>query len=225
MHAEALEQLKQNLGNQLVSVEQLRPPEGVPTGVEIIDDFLLWKGLPKGELSLFVGKPGTGATSLWLQAAHQVHQQKKWTAWINSDWELLPSSLTNRKINLSRLLVVKKPKESRQFFWILQELITSNLFETIGCHLTEARLQNHQLQKLKRLAQVHKVALVFISSAVGSALHWAKNSLFSLVIQCQSDFFTVKRALHRPTPFNISGGSIYAHLMPQLATASRFFLR
>ena len=49
-----------------VSAENLQPPAGVPTGVNTLDDFLLWKGVPKGDLTLFQGSPGTGATSLWV---------------------------------------------------------------------------------------------------------------------------------------------------------------
>lgn len=216
-----LPELKNKLSNELVSLCQLKPPAGVPTGIDVIDDFLLWRGLPKGDLTLLSGKPGAGATSLWIQTAAKVQLEKKWVAWINSDWELMPSALSEKKIKLEKLLVVSKPKDNSQLFWILQEMISSTLFELIGLHVQEGSLKIHQLQKLKKLARTHQVALVIISHAKT----WALNPIFSLVIDCQGDFFTVKRAAHRPTPFTIPGGLVHADLMSQLATNPRGLLR
>jgi recombination protein RecA len=216
-----VDELRDKLSQDLVGLHQLRPPAGLSTGIDVIDDFLLWRGFPQGDLTLLSGQPGTGATSLWLQTAVKVQEQKKWVAWINSDWELLPASLARKKINLQKLLVVRKPAEDSQLFWILQEMITSSLFEMIGCHLHETGLKNHQLQKLKKLARSHQVALVFITQST----QWMNSALFSLVIDCQGDFFTIKRAAHRPTPFTIPGGLIHADLMSQLTTDTRSLLR
>lgn len=217
----SLPELKRKLSNELVSLHQLKPPAGVPTGIDVIDEFLLWRGLPKGDLTLLSGKPGAGATSLWIQTAAKTQAEKKWVAWINSDWELMPSALREKKINLEKLLVVSKPKDNSQLFWILQEMISSTLFELIGMHVQEGGLKIHQLQKLKKLARTHQVALVIISHAKT----WAQNSVFSLVIDCQGDFFTIKRASHRPTPFTIPGGLVHADLMSQLTANTRAELR
>lgn len=43
-----------------VSAENLQPPAGLPTNVDTLDQFLLWKGIPQGDLSLLQGTPGTG---------------------------------------------------------------------------------------------------------------------------------------------------------------------
>jgi hypothetical protein len=217
----SLEELKDRLSPQLVPLHQLRPPAGIETGISVIDDFLLWRGFPKGDLTLLSGEPGTGATSLWLQTAARVQAQKKWVAWINSDWELLPSALVHKQMNLQKLLVVRKPADNAQLFWILQEMISSSLFEMIGCHLPEGSLKNHQLHKLKKLARTHQVALVFVSYSARSF----SSSMFSLIIDCQGDFYTIKRAAHRPTPFTIPGGLVHADLMSQLTTDSRSLLR
>jgi hypothetical protein len=217
----SLEELKEKLSPQLVPLHQLKPPAGLETGVDVIDDFLLWRGFPKGDLTLLSGAPGTGATSLWLQAAAKVQAQKKWVAWINSDWELLPSSLVHKHLNLQKLLVVRKPGDDSQLFWILQEMISSSLFEMVGCHLPEGSLKTHQLHKLKKLARTHQVALVFVSYASRTF----SAGLFSLIIDCQGDFYTIKRAAHRPTPFTIPGGLVHADLMSQLTADSRTFLR
>lgn len=217
-----LSQLKEELKDiSFVSAEQLQPPPGLPTGVNVVDDFLLWRGVPQGDLSLFQGLPGTGATSLWVKLVQQVHQQNKWAAWINGDAQLFPAHLQAYQINLKKLLVVKEPAEKEQLFWLLQELITSSLFEVIGCNLKELSLKNHQLQKLKRLCRLHKVALVFINQKVSRFI----NPLFSLMIHFQRDFVTIQRALHRPTPFNISGGTIHAHFMHQFKNSTRKLLR
>lgn len=204
--------LRKEMGSLLCAVDHLEPPAGLATGVDVFDQFLLWRGLPKGELSLLLGRPGTGATSLWLKTAQKIHAQNKWVAWVNSDWDLLPHSPLSQGLRLDRLLVVKKPKEPRQLFWILQELITSTLFEMVGCHLPEALLKNHQLQKLKKLARQHQVSLVLISHAKA----WSLNPLFALVIECSREFFTVRRALHRPTPFTVNAGQVNTDLLGHL---------
>lgn len=203
-----------------VSSHDLKPPPGLPTGVRVLDDFLLWQGVPKGDLSLFQGLPGTGASSLWIRLAQQVHSQNKWAAWINGGSQIFPAHLAHHQLNLKKLLVVKEPKESEQLFWLLQELISSTLFEVIGCNLKELVLKNHQLQKLKRLCRMHKVALVFIHQKVSRFI----NPLFSLMIYFQRDFVTIQRALHRPTPFNISGSMIHANFVHQFKNATRKLL-
>jgi recombination protein RecA len=220
--SQVLENLRSKLSESvpLRNLDNLRRPEGIATGIRVFDDFFLWKGLPKGELSLLHGRPGTGSTSLWLSAASQVHKSNKWAAWVNSSWELMPSPHLQKKLLLNRLLVVKKPSDMQKLFWILQEMITSSLFEMVGCHLPNNLLKNHQLQKLKKLARVHAVALVFVSHVKNILI----NPLFSLVIDCHRDFFTVQRALHRPTPFTISGSMIYADLMPELEQTHGGFL-
>ena len=200
--------------------EQLTPPAGLPTGVDVLDRFLLWKGLPLGELSLFHGLPGTGASSVWLRCVQNVHQQKKWAAWINSDAQLLPSHLNQHQIDLKKLLVVQEPSAKEKLFWILQELISSSLFEVIGCQLSEMALKNHQLQKLKRLCRAFQVSLVFITRKALPTI----NPLFALAIQFKRDFIRVERALHRPTPFSFSGELIHAHALPQFPKPSRKLL-
>lgn len=203
-----------------VTAEQLQPPPGLATGVRVVDDFLLWRGIPQGDLSLFQGLPGTGATSLWVRLVQQVHSQNKWAAWINGDSQIFPAHLSSQKVNLKKLLVVKEPREKEQLFWLLQELITSSLFEVIGCNLKEVSLKNHQLQKLKRLCRLHKVALIFVNQKVSKFV----NPLFSLIIHFQRDFITIQRALHRPTPFNIAGSMVHANFMHQFKDAARKLL-
>ncbi|HEX7676351.1 MAG TPA: recA protein [Bdellovibrio sp.] len=203
-----------------VSAENLQPPAGVPTGVSTLDNFLLWRGVPKGELSLFQGSPGTGATSLWVGMTQQAHSQNKWVAWVNGGAQLLPAHLVSRQVNLSKLLVVKEPREAEQLFWILQELITSSLFEVIGCELKEMFFKNHQLQKLKKLCRMHKVALIFVCHKASRFV----NPLFSLIIQFQRDFITIQRALHRPTPFSVAGSTINANFISQFKNAARKLL-
>ncbi len=217
-----IEELKERMGHSLLSLDQLRPPEGVATGIGVFDDFFLWRGLPKGDLTLLHGKPGTGATSLWLQTAAQIHKcqenGKKWVAWVNSESELMPGPLLQRKIDLRRLLVVKQPAQASQLFWTLQEMISSGIFEMIGCHWTQAFLKNHQIQKLKKLARIHQVALVLISHLKQVVV----NPLFALIIECHREFYTVRRALHRPTPFTIAGSMIHADLSFEIQHQPQF---
>lgn len=203
-----------------ISAEHLQPPAGLSTGVNVVDDFLLWRGVPQGDLSLFQGLPGTGATSLWIKTVQNVHAQGKWAAWINGDSQIFPAHLSHHKVNLKKLLVVKEPQENEQLFWLLQELISSSLFEVIGCNLKELFLKNHQLQKLKRLCRLHKVALIFINQKPIRFI----NPLFSLMIFFQRDFITIQRALHRPTPFNIAGSMIHANFMHQFKNTARKLL-
>lgn len=217
----SLEHLKQSMSSVLVAPEQVQSHEGVSTGLSLIDDFLLWKGLPKGDLSLIKGPSGSGATSLCIKALQSLHSQNKWAAWINSDFELLPAHLSQRGVNLAKLLVVKKPENAQKLFWALQELISSQIFDVVGCHLQEFFLRNHQIQKLKKMARAHKVALIFVCTQNRIKI----NPLFSLIIDCSRDFFAIQRALHRPTPYFIQGSQIYADLMPQLSKTARTLLR
>ncbi|MGE0633412.1 MAG: DnaB-like helicase C-terminal domain-containing protein [Pseudobdellovibrionaceae bacterium] len=223
-----LEELKQQMGTLLKEPNALTPPEGLATGHAPLDQFLLWKGLPKGELSCLMGRPGTGATTLWIQTAQKTIEQKKWVAWINSASQLMPANLLVQKVDLNRILVVQKPQTHQQLYWITQELISSNLFETIGCHLNETpqKFPHHYLKKLKNLARLHKVALVFICNYTGSSqLSNLRSSLFSLILHFQKNEIQVRRALHRPTPTPIQWRLQNADFMYQLTDGQTPFMR
>lgn len=204
-----------------VPAESLQPPTGLATGIAVIDNFLLWRGIPQGDICLFQGLPGTGATSVWIRLVRKIHGENKWAAWINGDTQLFPGHLVHHKLNLKKLLVVKEPKDSEHLFWLLQELITSSLFEVVGCNLKDLILKNHQLQKIKRLCRQHKVALIFLSKKDARI----NNPLFSLIIQFHRDFVTIQRALHRPTPFKIAGSMIHANFMHHFKDTTRQFIR
>lgn len=213
-----LSELKAKLQNHLVTQDDMRPPEGLPTGVSSFDDSVLWRGLPKGEITLISSEPGLGGSTLWLQAAEKLHKNGQWAAWVNSDWQLYPSADLRSRLRLDRLLVVKNPKDAAKLFWILQEMISSTLFDLIGCHLPRFAFKTHQLMKLKNLARLHKVALVFVT--VGRPrLH----TLFALVLECGERGLLVLRALHRPTPFRLEGVS-HANSLPAISGTTRHLL-
>ncbi len=213
-------QISELAGITFIKAENLQPRLGLKTGIEKIDSFLLWQGIPLGELSLFQGLPGSGSTSLWTQCLSQVHKNNKWAAWINNDCNLFPAHLQHLQIDLGKLLVAKTPASDNQLFWLLQELISSELFEIIGCTLNSLSLKKHQLQKLKRLCKTYKVSLVFINQKPLPYI----DPLFALCIDFLKDSLTIQRALHRPTPFHIKGNIVHASLMPQLKDPSRTLL-
>lgn len=214
---EDLEKLKAELGNQLVcDPAQLRRPEGIPTGLKELDQFLLWSGFPKGALSVLTGKPGLGATSLWLGAAAQATKQGRWAVWVDecrgkaSDREaqLFPLHLWQRELDLSRLVTIEAPEEkeakpgiypAKKLLWLLQELMASTLFDLIGCDLGLVRLRDTQVRQLEKQARTFNTALVFIASRERV---W-NPALYSLVVNFKADEIQVERALHRPTPFSI----------------------
>lgn len=205
----ALELLKNSLGTSLVSVENLRPQDGVSTGIKELDQFLLWNGLPKGDLSLFKGAVGSGSTSLWVQSVKQLHLAGKWAAWIGSSASLCPHHLSQRGVKLNQLLVVEPDSNPEAGFWMAQELITSSLFDSIAIQFHDSFPKNHQLQKLKSLARTHKVSVVLIAHEEKKKIRF-NSELFPLVIDFNGHNLNVQRALHRPTPFLIQKKSLPA---------------
>lgn len=213
-----LTELKEKLQNHLVTEDQVRPPEGLATGLASFDEALLWKGLPKGEITLISSAPGLGGSTLWLQAAEVLHRGGKWAAWVNSEWQLHPSPELRSRLRWDRLLVVKNPRDAGRLFWILQEMISSCLFDLIGCHLPHFLFKTHQLMKLKNLARLHKVALVFVTTG-RPRLH----PLFALVLECGERGLLVLRALHRPAPFQLEG-VLDASPVPAISRTTRALL-
>lgn len=213
----SLEKLKLELGPQLRSFEQVAPPPGVPTGWPSLDRFLLWHGFPKNAVSLMMSESG-GASSLWMRSAALVTQAGQWAAWVNErETQLTPWSLRHRKVDLSKLLWVSSPKDTKQLLWALQELMSLCMFELIGCDLGEEQLKDHQILKLKKLALRYGCALVFISHAKRVNL----SSFYSLILQFQNRHVLVNRALHRPTPHTLERRDLYADTLPLLATGRR----
>ena len=174
----------------------------------LLMNFLLWSGIPKGHLSLFCGSLGTGATSLWIETAGRVIKDGLWAGWINGDVPLAPQSLYHKQMDLSRFVSIEKPPSSAKLFWVLQEMMSSSLFEFIGCDLGSMQLREHQLRKLQTQAREANVALVFTSQLApprGSAA-----SILSLIVHFDKKQISVERALHRPTPHSISRSITYA---------------
>ena len=232
--AAALEQLKDLLGDQLCSPEEVKAPEGVPTGFVELDRYLLWHGLPKGALSLFSGALGTGATSLWIEAAARTVQAGKWVAWVNNDVPLSPLPLHQKGVNLGHFISIQlddgfdsagsdsragsDQRNGKSLFFILQELLSSSLFELVGCDLGHRQIKEHQLRKLQTQARDANVALVLLSQSSGSfsarksraIYRGSAAQVFSLIVQFEKKQITVERALHRQTPHRFPRSVSYA---------------
>lgn len=203
-------QLEAEMPDAFVAQEKVRAPLGWPTGITQIDDYLIWNGIPKGALSLFTGKLGQGATSAWIEAATNVISQGKWAAWISSDAQLFPIPLKQRNVDLSKLLVVEAPQDSEKVLWLLQELMSSTIFDIIGCDLGEVNLREHQLQKLKNQARAVQTSVVLFSQNARAQKYKNRSSLYSLVLNFKKSEILIERALHRPTPQSISRRLSYA---------------
>lgn len=203
----------------MLRVEQVTPPQGLATEWGQLDRYLLWHGFPKAAVSLLSGDGG-GATSLWIRSAALVTRRGQWAAWINdADSALTPWVLRQRRVNLARLLYVEAPRDGKQLLWVMQELMSLCLFETIGCVVGDTRLRDHQILKLKKLAMRYHTAVVLISPARVTAPEGGP--FYSLVMQFGRDHVTVNRALHRPTPFLLERRDLYADTLPLLTAGRR----
>ena len=211
--------LRRELGAQLVRAEQVKPPPGLSTGWPKLDQYLLWHGFPKGEVSLLVSEAG-GATTLWEQSAAKVTAQQQWVAWVNGpSSQLTPWSLRHRQVDLSKLLCVSPPTDTKQLLWVLQELMSLCLFELIGCDLGSLWLKEHQVLKLKKLAARYQTGLVLLTSS--PAAYVQKSSFYALILQFHNHQVIVSRAQHRPTPYTLDRRDLYADTLPQLAAGRR----
>ena len=212
-----IEDLKRELGPSLLTSEQIAPPPGLSTGWPNLDSFLLWRGFPKGAVSLMVSDAG-GATSLWVRSAAQVTRQGQWVAWVNDpESRLTPWALLHRRVDLARVLCVTGSADQRQLMWALQELMSLCLFEMIGCDLGEHAFSEPQLLKLKRLATRYQTALVLTTHAPRARV----SASCALVLRFGRDDVRVERALHRPTPFRLERRDLYADTLPTLSAGRR----
>jgi recombination protein RecA len=210
-----LSELKKTLGEgSLVTPEKVSSFPGCTTGFTSLDQFLLWKGFPKGALSLLTGEVGLGATRLWTQAAAQLTAEKRWAAWINgAESELNAAAL--KKMKFDRLFWISAPVDLNQKLWALQEVCSLSLFDLIGCDLEGHTLRSGQILKLKKIALRYQVALVLFSRVQRS------HPFFSLVMEFRKNNIAVVRALHRPTPHLIERRELYADTLPQLAAGRK----
>lgn len=237
-----LERLKLALASHLRDAGDLKRPEGIETGMAELDRFLFWHGIPKGALTLFNGALGTGATSLWIDAAAKTLAAGKWVVWINRDVPLSPLPLQHKGMNLGHFVSVEAPEDTEKLFWLLQELMSAQLFDLIGCDLSELNLRNeralvasdrggragatikeHQLRKLQAQARESNSALVFLSQQdtrarlpsrrVNSRLRGSIASLFSLIVNFERKRIVIERALHRQTPQTFTRSVTYARFI------------
>lgn len=213
----SLAELKSELGNKLVTPDRVAPPSGLSTGWPKLDRSLLWHGFPKSALSLMICEAG-GATTLWERSAALITQQSQWVAWINGpETDLTPWSLRHRGVDLSKMLSISAPGDTKQTMWALQELMSLCLFEMIGCDLGRGGFREHQILKLKKLAMRYQTAIVMFSSSP----QVLKSSFYSLILHFQNDQVIVNRALQRQTPYTLERRDLYADTLPQLTAGRR----
>lgn len=214
---------------QMFSAEQIEARQrenGIPLQIPLLDQYLPWGGLPRNDMSLLVGEPGLGATSLLLKAAESAQKfEGGWVGWLSlpqAGTQLLPQQAALHGIDLQRLLLVSDFIEIPLFTRFLQEMMSSGLFALIYCPWPEKGLKPHQLIKLKRLCRVYQVSLVWgypkevVLSRRSSYLHEAQRSLFALVIEFEQNFLRVQKVSHRPGPWVCQRSLLYASLVPEL---------
>ncbi|MEO0336894.1 MAG: hypothetical protein AAF202_10890, partial [Pseudomonadota bacterium] len=217
-----LELLKAELGNSLKQPHQIKTPQGVPTGYRELDQFLIWNGLPKGEVSLFVSQPGFGATTLLSQMCSQVTLRNQWAAWIDHpDYNLCPWVLKRQGCHLGKLLMVSAPQSEKQLIWAISELCSLSLFDIVVCNISHMTIKRHHLIKIKQLAKRYQVAVVFKDEKPQRFLM----SFYAVAIQFKQQFLEIQRAQHRPTPMKMERRAIYENFMPQLTEAREAFRR
>ncbi len=108
-----IQQIKRELAAKMpgafCNAENLKRPQGFPTGSAQLDSFLEGGGLPQGSLTLLSGALGMGATSLWIESAAFALKEKKWVAWVSRDVPLMPVSLQQKGMNLGHFVAVESP--------------------------------------------------------------------------------------------------------------------
>jgi replicative DNA helicase len=217
-----IESLRQELGASLKRPDQIKSPAGVPTGHKEFDDFLIWNGLPKGEISLFASQPGFGATTLLSYMCSQVTLRNQWAAWVDHpDYSLCPWALMRQNCKFDRLLMVSAPQSEKQLMWAMSELCSLSLFEVIVCDISQLTIKRHHLIKIKQLAKRYQVAMVFKDEKPQRFLQ----SFYAVALQFNQRFLEIQRAQHRPTPMRMQRRTIYENFMPQLTEAREAFRR
>lgn len=217
-----LELLKAELGSALKRPESIKAPQGVATGYKDFDTFLIWQGLPKGEISLFVSAPGLGATTVLSHTCSQVTLKDQWAAWIDHpEYTLCPWTLKRHGSKLNQLFVVSSPSSEKQLIWTISELCSLSLFEILICDVSSFTLKRHHLVKIKQLAKRYHVAVVFRDEKPQPFLL----SFYAVAVRFQQHFLEIQRAQHRPTPMRMERRIIYENFMPQLTEARKAFRR
>ncbi|GEM_PF-836365 len=92
----------------------------------------------------------------------------------------------------------EKPRSQEKLAWLLQELMSSGLFDLIGCDLGEEQLRVQDLRKLQAQARETNIALVFLTRHTPPK--GASAALFALILKFERRRILIERALHRPTP-------------------------
>lgn len=203
-------------GTELLQ-KQAEEPQGLATGLTELDSNLLWQGAPRSALSLFIGKPGWGSTSLWLEMARRVGNQKRWSLWISNQTTLFAPALWNRGVSLKHLYVVRSPESTRDWEFALRECLDSQIFTLIGCEVETLSHLKKSLPKLRRLTEKSKSALVFLSN---DQRDLKRTHDFHWVTEFEPNKLHIHKAKNRPS-FQIPWRGTYANLLSQFPQASQ----
>lgn len=199
------DELTRTYGLKLLREDEVRAPLGASTGWSALDSFVASGGFPCGELSLVHSDAGLGGTTIWLQAAARATQQKQRCVWLNGAWSLNPVAADHAGVDLTRLFLIEQPTSSRQRLWVLQEVLSSRLFNLLGCDLSDAHLPLRAARSLLMQARRSGTAVVFFlgQRGVREAVSPHLCSLASLTVHFQNDKVLITRASQRPVPHTL----------------------
>lgn len=196
-----LETLKFELRHQLLEAESLRQnARGLPTGLQQLDEFLPWKGVPQKGLTALMGSLGLGGTEFWLRLAKATTQTQQWACWVQEESFLHPLAVQQMGVDLSRLLVVNAPKESKKAFFLLRELLSSNLFTLIGFPVPIQNFTRSQWASLKSLAEQRSCATILLAQ---KPHHLLTPHYFHLMMQLTAQSLLVQKCQQRPNIFSL----------------------
>ncbi len=116
---------------------ELSAVEGLPTGFPELDALLPGAGWPTGALTeILTDHQGIGALSLIMPALARLSRAQRWLIWAAPPHIPYAPALRNVGVDLSRLLVIRVPKDAasyrREVLWTLEQALR---FELCGAAL------------------------------------------------------------------------------------------
>jgi hypothetical protein len=125
------------------------------------------ESFPRGALSEVCAQTGRGRTQVFLSLLRENPSLR--AAWIERELTFFPPHLLEQGLSLDQIFFVECKEH---FFWALQEVLRSHLFDVIALEGSDVRFSEAELKRIQILSRRSHCAVLLLREEPLEKGHW-----------------------------------------------------
>ncbi len=131
--------------------------------------------IPRGSLSEICSRTGGGRTQAFLSLLRENPTLR--VAWIERELTFFPPHLLEQGLSLDHIFFIETQD---QFFWAIQEVLRSQLFDLVAIEGSDIRFSETELKRIQVLSRQAQSAVLLLRDEPLQHGHWFVRKRFDL---------------------------------------------